>query len=249
MPGRCSSSVSSNGMPPNPRRIQLTPAYVLHHHPYRDTSRILEVLTREHGRLSLFAKGVRGPRAKLAAFVQPFRLLLVSWVGRGEAPQLTGAESGEPDAGLPSRALLPGFYLNELVIKLTTRHDPLPALFDAYRDAIGGLRAEATPQRALRLFEKRLLDATGYGLDLAVVDAGEWYQFRPSQGLCRAAADAPGAVSGASLLALGREELHDPRALEDSRRILRAAVSELLEGRELASRAVARAVARGEQRP
>jgi DNA repair protein RecO (recombination protein O) len=233
----------------NSRRIQLTPAYVLHHHPYRDTSRILEVLTREHGRLSLFAKGVRGPKAKLAALVQPFRLLLVSWSGRGEAPQLTGAESAEREAGLPSRALLPGFYLNELVLKLTTRHDPLPALFDAYREAIAGLRADATPERALRLFEKRLLDVSGYGLDLAVVDAGEWYQFKPSQGLFRAVADAPGAISGASLLALGREELDDPRALEDSRRILRAAIGELLEGRELASRAVARAVARGEHRP
>jgi DNA repair protein RecO (recombination protein O) len=233
----------------NPNRIQLTPAYVLHHHPYRDTSRILEVLTREHGRLSLFAKGVRGPRAKLAALVQPFRLLLVSWSGRGEAPQLTGAENGEREAGLPSRALLPGFYLNELVLKLTTRHDPLPALFEAYREAIAGLRADAAPDRALRVFEKRLLDVTGYGLDLAAVDAGGWYQFRPSQGLFRAVADAPGVVSGASLLALGREELTDPRALDDSRRILRAAIGELLEGRELASRVVARAVARGEHRP
>jgi DNA repair protein RecO (recombination protein O) len=233
----------------NPRRIQLTPAYVLHHHPYRDTSRILEVFTREHGRLSLFAKGVRGPRAKLAALVQPFRLLLVSWSGRGEAPQLTGAESGEREAGLPSRTLLPGFYLNELVLKLTTRHDPLPLLFDAYREAIAGLRSHATPERALRIFEKRLLEITGYGLDLAVVEASEWYQFRPSQGLFLAAADAPGAVSGASLLALAREDLDDRKALEDSRRVLRAAIGELLEGRELASRTVARAVARGEHRP
>jgi len=233
----------------NPRRIQLTAAYVLHHRPYRDTSRILEVLTREHGRLTLFARGVRGPKAKLAALVQPFRLLLVSWTGRGEAPQLTGAESGEGEAGLPSRALLPGFYLNELVLKLTTRHDPLPALFDAYREAIAGLRVDPSPERALRIFEKRLLEVTGYGLDLGAVDAGEWYQLRPSQGLFRTVADAPGAVSGASLLALSREDLQDPKALEDSRRILRAALGELLEGRELTSRTVARAVARGERRP
>jgi recombinational DNA repair protein (RecF pathway) len=53
----------------NVRRIQLAPAYILHHHPYRDTSRILEVITREHGRLSLFARGVRGPKAKLASIL------------------------------------------------------------------------------------------------------------------------------------------------------------------------------------
>jgi DNA repair protein RecO (recombination protein O) len=240
----------------NPRRVQLTPSYVLHHRPYRDTSRILEVLSREHGRLTLFAKGVRGPRAKLAALVQPFRLLLVSWSGRGEAPQLIGAESGESETGLPARALLPGFYLNELVLKLTTRHDPMPALFDAYREALTGLRLDALPERPLRLFEKRLLEATGYGLDLAAereagrsVEPTGWYQFRPSQGLFVAVADAPGAVSGASVLALAREQLEDRRALEDSRRILTAALGELLEGRELASRTVARAVARGERRP
>jgi DNA repair protein RecO (recombination protein O) len=64
------------------RRVQLAPAYILHHRPYRDTSRILEVLTREHGRLSLFARGVRGPKAKLASVLQPFQLLLVSWSRR-----------------------------------------------------------------------------------------------------------------------------------------------------------------------
>ena len=62
------------------RRIQLAPAYILHHRPYRDTSRIFEVLTREHGRLSLFARGVRGPKAKLASILQPFQLLLLSAV-------------------------------------------------------------------------------------------------------------------------------------------------------------------------
>src|SRR5580704_4037418 len=102
------------------RRIELTPAYLLHHRPWRDTSRILEVLTREHGRLTLFARGVRGPQAKLAPVLQPFQPLLLSWSGRGEAPQLIGAERAESCAPLPAAALLPAFYLNELLLKLTT---------------------------------------------------------------------------------------------------------------------------------
>jgi DNA repair protein RecO (recombination protein O) len=239
----------------NPRRVHLTPGYVLHHRPYRDTSRILEVFSREHGRLSLFARGVRGPKAKLAALVQPFRPLLLSWSGRGEAPQLTGAENAGGESGLPSRNLMPGFYLNELVLKLTTRHDPLPALFDAYDEAVRGLRSVAAPDAALRMFEKHLLEATGYGLELAVetpsgrrIDASSHYQFRPSYGLTLSVADAPGAIAGASLLALAAGDLADRRTLEDSRRILNTALSELLEGRELASRAVARAVARGAAR-
>ena len=142
-------------MPRNPRRVQLTPGYVLHHQPYRDTSRILEVLTREHGRTSLFARGVRGPKAKLAAVLQPFRLLLLSWAGRGDAPQLIGAESAGGEVGLPSRALMAGFYLNELILKLTTRHDPLPVLFDAYHAAVAGLRSAAPAEQTLRFSKRR----------------------------------------------------------------------------------------------
>ena len=66
------------------RRTELEPGYVLHHRPWRDTSRILDVFTREHGRLSLFARGVRGPKSRLASLLQPFRPLLLSWSGHGD---------------------------------------------------------------------------------------------------------------------------------------------------------------------
>src|ERR1700746_1461079 len=101
------------------RRIALTPGYLLHHRPWRDSGRILELLTREHGRLTVFARGVRGPNAKLAAVLQPFQLLLLSWSGLGEAPQLTGAERAAAAAALPQACLLAGFYLNELLLRLT----------------------------------------------------------------------------------------------------------------------------------
>ena len=124
----------------NLRRIQLAPAYILHHRPYRDTSRIFEVVSRDHGRLSLFARGVRGPKAKLASILQPFQMLLLSWTGRGEAAQLTGAESGQAAPAVPAASLMAAFYLNELLMKLTTRHDPLPVLFDTYHETLDSLR-------------------------------------------------------------------------------------------------------------
>src|SRR5215475_5179349 len=99
----------------NVRRVQLAAAYILHHRPYRDTSRILEVITRDHGRLTLFARGVRGPKAKLASVLQPFCPLLLSWSGRGEAAQLTGAEAAGESLAVPGEALMPAFYLNELL--------------------------------------------------------------------------------------------------------------------------------------
>lgn len=234
----------------NVRRIQLAPAYILHHRPYRDTSRILEVITREHGRLSLFARGVRGPKAKLASILQPFQLLLLSWSGRGEAAQLTGAESGDHAAPMPALCLMASFYLNELLMKLTTRHDPLPALFDDYHATLESLRQGSALEPTLRVFEKRLLEALGYGLDLAVeaqtgkpIEPGAYYHFRPAQGLFPTVAEAAGAVSGHSLLSLAVERLESQRDLEDSRRLLQAALAQCLEGRELTTRAVARAVA------
>ncbi len=237
-------------------RVQLAPGYLLHHAPYRDTSRILEVLARDHGRLSLFARGVRGPKSRLAALLQPFQPLLLSWSGRGEAPQLTGAELDGARRSLPPDRLLAAFYLNELILKLTTRHDPHPALYEAYGRALEALAGTAAGsadrailERPLRLFEKRLLEEVGYGLDLetnaadgGAIDPEGSYQFQPGQGLVAARARAPGAISGSSLIALAHDELTGPKELGDARRLLKAALDHCLEGRELATRAVARAV-------
>jgi DNA repair protein RecO (recombination protein O) len=235
----------------NARRAQLAPAYILHHQPYRDTSRILEAFTREHGRLTLFARGVRGPKGKLGPLLQPFRLLLLNWSGRGEAPQLTGAEAAPSSGVLPARCLMGCFYLNELLLKLTTRHDPHAGLFDVYHEALEGLRTGVRLEPTLRIFEKRLLQEIGYGLELTTeADTGHGiepqarYQLRPAQGLVRASPGAAGSVAGRSVLALAAEELHGPEELDDARRLLTAAVAHCLEGRELATRAVARAMAR-----
>jgi DNA repair protein RecO (recombination protein O) len=235
------------------RRIQLAPGYILHHRPYRDTSRILEVLTREHGRITLFARGVRGPKAKLASILQPFEPLLLSWSGRGESAQLTGAESASPGPPLPPACLLSAFYLNELLLKLTTRHDPLPGLFENYHATLQALRLGEALAPRLRIFEKRLLEALGYGTDLTVeaqtgrrIEPDAYYHFRPAQGLFPAAAGSAGALSGESVLCLAAEQLENAAALADAHRLLQAALTECLEGRELRTRAVARSILRRE---
>ena len=231
------------------RRIDLTPGYVLHHRPWRDTSRILEVLTREHGRLTLFARGVRGPRARLAPVLQPFQPLLLSFSGRGEAAQLTAAERCGEAATLPAATLMAAFYLNELLLKLTTRHDPLPQLYDHYDATLRALRSGAALEPCLRIFEKRLLEVLGYGLDLKSeacsgrpILAQGYYHFRPAQGLITAGNVRTGTLSGDSLLALAAEELGSERALADARRLLHSALAACLEGRQLSTRTVARAL-------
>jgi len=247
-------------MTAHPRRVLLAPGYILHHRPYRDTSRILEVLLRDHGRLTLFARGVRGAKPRFGGVLQPFGLLLLSFQQGREAGQLTGAESAESVAPLPPGSLMAGFYLNELLLKLTVRQDPMVEVFEDYRRALGGLRAASGPRAsggvevALRMFEKRLLEAVGYGVDLTSeagtgkgIEAEGFYRFRASEGLVPAERGDSDAVLGSSMLALAREELGpdrgDGRVLEDARKVLKAALVERLEGKELATRKVARAVA------
>lgn len=233
----------------HPRRVLLAPGYILHHRPYRDTSRILEVLVADHGRLTLFARGVRGPKPRFGGVLQPFDLLLLSFqVGR-EAGQLTGAESAQSVPPLPAGSLMAGFYLNELLLKLTVRHDPMAEVFEEYRRALSGLRAGGSVEAVLRVFEKRLLEAVGYGVDLTseartgkAIEAQGFYRFRASEGLVPAMQGDLDAVAGSSILALAREELGEGRTLEDARKVLKAVLAESLEGRELATRKVAKAV-------
>jgi len=224
-------------------RVTLEPAFVLHHREYRDTSRILDVFSARHGRLTLFARGARGPKSKLASLLMPFRPLLVSWTGRGDAAQLTGAEADREPLTLPARQVLSAFYLNELIIHLTTRHDPQPQLFEDYARTLRRLCAETQPEPALRVFEKRLLESIGYGLELDV-DSGAHYRYRPTEGLSEVREDAPGAYAGRCLLALREESLDDAQTLDVARRVLRQALDHCLEGRELRTRTVARSMTR-----
>ena len=149
------------------QRVALAPAFMLHQRPWGDAGRIFELFSREHGRLSVFAHGVRGTQARLAAVMQPFVPLLVSWAGRGESPRLTGAEFHRDqmvEAALPRARLMSAWYMSELVLTLTARHDPQPELFAHYAGALAGLRSADSQERTLRVFEKRLLDVLGYGV-------------------------------------------------------------------------------------
>lgn len=148
------------------QRVLHAPAFMLHQRPWGDAGRIFELFSRDHGRLSVFAHGVRGAHARLASVLQPFVPLLVSWAGRGESPRLTGAELHHEQSGaaLPRGRLMSAWYVSELVLTLTARHDPQPELFAHYAQALAGLRAAVSQERTLRLFEKRLLDTLGYGV-------------------------------------------------------------------------------------
>lgn len=198
------------------RRAAAAPlvAYVLHHYDWSESSLVLELFTRERGRLAAVAKGAKRPYSQLRGVLLPFQRLQVT-LGRAaddaqaEVHLLRGAEWAGGAAMPGGAALLPDFYLNELLLRLLAREDPHPALFDAYAHALTLLAAadEAGWQPVLRAFELRLLRETGVLPELARVTltqqplrAGSAYTLQPEAGVC-ASSSGPG-IDGAVLLAL-----------------------------------------------
>lgn len=227
-------------------RVDLQPGYVLHARPYRETSQLLELVTREFGRVGVVARGVR----RRGGGLQPFRPLLVSWSGRGELRTLVASEGAGSPLGLNGRALLNGFYLNEVMMRLTHRDDPNPGAFEAYHRALVALAGPAPAEATLRVFEKRLLEALGYGLVLdresatgAPLTPGVRYRYRLEHGpeaLAGEAGEAPGTVSGATLLALARESLESRVELVEAKALMRPIMAFYLGPKPLASRALFR---------
>jgi DNA repair protein RecO (recombination protein O) len=230
-------------------RVELACAYVLHRRPYRESSALVEAFGAEHGRIGLVARGARRPSSRLRSVLQPFRPLLLSWSGRGELGTLTAAEPERSVPPLPAPALASGFYVNELLLRLLPRHDAHAALFESYREALEGLTTAAAPEPVLRIFEKRLLDAIGYGLVLGheadtggPIEPDTLYRYHAEQGPvapARTATERTGvAVHGLTLIALAREELDDPRTLREAKRLMRTVLAAYLGPRPLASRAL-----------
>ncbi len=234
-------------------RIQQQPAYVLHARAYRETSLLLECLTRDHGRLGVVARGVRGEKARLRrAQLEPFQSLAMDLLLRGEMATLTAIEATGSPMRLTGDAGLAGLYLNELVVRLTGRQDPFPTLFDAYARTLGRLAAAEPLGWSLRRFERDLMEAIGYGLQLQYdPDSGEpllpqaSYRYLVEQGAVRCAASHPHALLGSDLLALGQDRMPDNRGLKTLRDMMREVIRFHLGGGELrAWRVLAMAVSR-----
>jgi DNA repair protein RecO (recombination protein O) len=181
--------------------------------------------------------------------------MLVSWSGKGEACQLVMAEIDGVITRLASDRLMSGFYLNELLLKLTERCDPHPEIFFSYAACVQALCEGEDEEPTLRRFEKRLLNDLGYGLELAKtgagvpVEPGRYYRFAVESGPQLCVAEAPGAVYGQSLADLQAESFGDARSLRDAKRVLRAAIDACLDGRSLKSREVALALRQREREP
>lgn len=233
--------------------------YVLHTYPYRETSLILQVWTEKHGRLGLVAKGARRPKSASRSVLVPFQPLALDWFGRGELRTLKTAEPAAPATPLGGQSLLSAFYLNELLLKLTTRDDPHEGLFAAYDDAITALRAitrarerQDAVEPVLRRFELRLLQELGYAVELtreatthAPIVAEREYLYvvergpipAPHEGQVPANAVR---LSGLTLIDLERGRLESVATIAQAKQLMRLLINHSLNGQELATRAMVR---------
>lgn len=224
-------------------RIEQQPAYVLHSRPYRETSLLLECLTRDHGRIGVVARGVRRERARLQrAQLEPLQPLAMDLLLRGELATLQGAESMGAPLRLIGDAGLAGLYLNELVVRLTGRQDPQPELFAAYARTLPRLGTNEPLAWSLRRFERDLLEAVGYGLQLAFeaesgdpVDPDQLYRYTVEQGPSSCRTGTAHALRGSDLLALAEDRMPGTAGMSALRVMMREVIRYHLGGGELRS--------------
>jgi DNA repair protein RecO (recombination protein O) len=228
------------------KRIQGEPAFLLHHRPYQDSSRILDIFSAGHGRLALVARGSRSAKSRLRGILRPFLPLRLSWVIRSDLGTLTGAEMNGSPISLQGDALMSGYYANELLLKLLHRHDAQPAIFTAYTRTIENLAVSPDVAMPLRHFEMELLRLLGYALNLEhdtesrePLRADTMYEYRVEQGPVPVGErKGPMVFSGRQLNAVGNEDFDRPEILNCAGRLLREVISFHLGGRELNSRKV-----------
>ena len=229
--------------------LALQPAFVLHRRPYRETSLLVELLTQTDGRVGVVARAAR--RRRGAPPLEPFVELQVRWRGRGDLGQLLDAESTTSPLRLSGTALYSGFYLNELLLRMLRRYDPHPELYVDYSSALAALVATSPTavEPVLRLFECRLLEACGYGLQLreeatngAPIDPEALYRYEPESGPAAVAENVRGGllVHGRALLALAAARVETAADLRELKRLLRGVLAPHLGSRPLTSRALFR---------
>ena len=221
--------------------VYLQAAFVLQYRPFKDSSLLIDVLTRDFGRLTLIAKGVRKAKSKSAAFLQPFIPLLLSYSDKTELKTLIHVETAQPYLPMQGLAVYCGFYVNELITGFLHPHDPHPEVFTIYSECLTRLQNPSDIATTLRIFELDLLEAVGYGLQLDYdnqeknIVADHKYHFNAELG---AIAATDGQFSGTTLLALKSRNFSDAKTHLEAKHLMRAVIATYLHAKPLKSRAV-----------
>ncbi|MDR1074875.1 MAG: DNA repair protein RecO [Xanthomonadaceae bacterium] len=222
-------------------------AFVLHARPWRETSLLVEILSAHHGRIGLIARGAQTPkRHPMRAALQPLQSIRFDAGIHGDLGQLHAVEAVDAAPRLSGAAILSGFYLNELTLRMTPRLDPLPQLYAAYARTRALLAWPELLAWTLRRYERDLLDALGIGFEWQrdgeglPIDPAARYLLDPEYGARRQFNDADGgsrrmAATGAGLLALAADRMPEPEDLASLRLPMRWVLAQHLGSKGLKS--------------
>lgn len=224
--------------------VDFSPAFILHQRVFRESSFLLDIFSRDHGRISLVAKGVRKQKRSQAGLLQIYQPLLLSWQGRRDLQTLTAAETNGPAYLLRAESALCGLYINELMMKLLPLGESESNLYIDYQKALFGLQEALQNEITLRLFEKQLLSHLGYGLVLdqdvetgEPIDDGKDYYYVADEGLyCWQTGQQRNRISGRSLQHLVTEQDFDEKSLNEIKQLMRMVIHFYLGDKALRSR-------------
>jgi len=222
------------------------PVYVLHTYPFKETSLVVELFTRDFGRVSAVAKGARRPRSAMRGMLQSFQPLLGAWSGKLELKTLHSLEWYAGLLMLQGEALICGFYLNELLLRLLPREDAHEVLFDEYTQTLKLLAlAPDDSANILRRFELRLLQALGYAVPLThnirdeAVFAEAQYYYVPEVGPVSSKHDYQEngvQLAGKTLLDMAQDDYADVQTQQQSKQLMRLLLAHYLGDKPLHTR-------------
>jgi DNA repair protein RecO (recombination protein O) len=228
-------------------KVELTPCYILHRRDYSETSLILEVFSREQGRVNLIAKGVKRNKKQQGESFNLYQQYNISWTAKSELGTLTDIEFIASSRALKPELMMTGFYMNEIMLRLLHKHEPHPELFDSYETSINELINGASEQIILRYYEKTLLQSLGYGviLDHEVETGGSlehdknyFYKFDYGPVSKNENKDLGVSVSGKTLLELDNETLSEQKNINEAKALLRTILDQHLGNKPLASKSL-----------
>ena len=226
----------------NNSTVYLQPAFILRHKKYRETSVIIDVLTKNFGIVSILARGVRKKKSKIAGLLLAFTALKISYIGKHELKILTQIELDLPTIQLNGLSLYCGFYVNELIVYFLHKDDPHPEVFNQYLQCLVMLGDSNDIEQTLRFFELNLMETIGYGVQLnrdanndTEINPTTKYSFRGEKGMVESP---DGYICGVTLLAMDAREALDKQALYEAKQLMRRIIDFQLQGKKLKSRAV-----------
>jgi DNA repair protein RecO (recombination protein O) len=234
---------TSNALRQDAFKKTAQPVYVLHTYPFKETSLVVELFSQQFGRVAAVAKGARRPHSAMRGLLQSFQMLSGAWSGKNELKTLHSLDWSAGLTLLKGEALMCGFYMNELLLRLLPREDAYESLFDYYAAALQTLTVEADLATTLRRFELKLLQELGYAVPMlqdendAPIEADKTYRYEAEYGACELVVTKNGVqCRGKTLLDMARDDYSDAQTQIQSKQLMRYLLAHYLGDKPLHTR-------------